>query len=528
MYANLNALADRKESPGATFSLLRRTHDNLAKIGAPDIDSNLARAARAVVPVKTFFRIVAASALVFVILNIAKADDTVPSAMSPPAHTALRYDEDYSYLKDPAARTNFFDPVKYIPLNERGDAYVTFGGQLRDRYEYFQNYLFGKGAQDQNGYNLVRAMLDADLHLGPHVRVFTEGISATEQGRVGGPRASDVNEIDLYQAFADLTLPLTADTSFTLRGGRQVIVFGAQRLIGVSDFTNVRRTFDGVRGTLTMPGNTLDVFYARPVRVLKYNFDDDVPDTFIAGVYDTWEVTGAWVKAKLKLEMYALYVDRQSITFNQTTAGEKRYTFGTRLTANPKPFDFDLETDYQFGQFNDEDTHAFSVAAIGGYTLEKAMFTPRVFLGGDAASGGRHNHPGDAFDQLFPSGHDQFGIIDAIGRQNIIDVHPGFTLTLLENKPGVQRLTLLTQYRQFWRESDQDAVYTSSGTILRASGGSNASAIGGEIDVQVNWQLDRHISAYMGYAHFFHGAFIAATGPDNDIDFAYSALTFTF
>jgi len=39
---------------------------------------------------------------------------------------------------------------------------------------------------------------------------------------------------------------------------------------------------------------------------------------------------------------------------------------------------------------------------------------------------------------------------------------------------------------------------------------------------------DRHISAYMGYAHFFSWAFITATGPDNDIDFAYSALTFTF
>jgi len=481
----------------------------------------------AIVSVKTFFRIVAASALGLAVVNVAQADDTVPSVTLPPTHTALHYDEDYSYLKDPAARTNLFDPVKYIPLNERGDAYVTFGGQTRDRYEYFQNYLFGNGAQN-HGYNLVRTMLDADLHLGPYVRVFAEGISATEQGRVDGPRASDVNEIDLYQAFADLTLRLTADTSFTLRGGRQVIVFGAQRLIGVSDFTNVRRTFDGVRGTLTTPGNTLDVFYARPVRVLKYSFDDDVPDTVIAGIYDTWKVPGVLAKAKTMLEMYVLYDNRQSITFNQTTAGENRYTFGTRLTSNPRPFDFDLETDYQLGRFDGEATHAFSIATIGGYTLEHAIFAPRVFLGVDIASGGSRNNPGDAFDQLFPSGHDQFGIIDAIGRQNIIDVHPGFTLTLLKNSPGAQQLTLLTQYRQFWRESDQDAVYTSSGSILRASNGNNASAIGGEIDLQVNWQLDRYISAYAGYSRFFPGAFIAATGQHRDIDFVYSALTFTF
>ena len=469
-----------------------------------------------------------ASIMVYVNINLAHAENSSPGTVSPPAFTTLTYDEDYSYLKDPAVRTNLFDPLKYIPLDKQGDIYLTIGGQVRDRYEYFNNYTFGKGAQDPNGYNLIRTMLDGDLHVGPYLRVFTEGISATEQDRAGGPRPSDMNEINLHQAFAELTLPFTSDTSFTLRGGRQVMVFGAQRLIGVSDFTNVRRTFDGVQATLVTPGNTLDVFYARPVRVLEYEFDDDTPDTFLAGVYDTWEIPGALAKAKAKLEAYALYDERQSITFNQTTAGEKRYTFGTRLTASPKPFDFDLETDYQVGRFNGEATRAFSVATIGGYTFEHMMFAPRAFFGFDIASGGSRNNPGDTFDQLFPSGHDQFGTIDAIGRQNIIDVHPGVTFNLLENKPGAKQLTLLAQYRQFWRESDQDAVYTSSGSILRTGGGSEASGVGGEMDLQVNWQLDRYISAYAGYAHFFHGAFISATGPANDIDFAYTALTFTF
>ncbi len=508
----------------AFFAGLKRV---LEKIGVPDADSSLAGNLRIVVSVKTFMRTAAAGALGVAAVNAAKADGNPPPA-APPAFTALRYDEDYSYLSDPTARTDAFDPIKYIPLNDRGDSYLTLGGQVRDRYEYFQNNTFGSGTQDKDGYNLLRAMVNADLHLGPFVRVFTQGISATEQDRAGGARTSDEDEVDLHQAFADLTLPFAEDTRLTLRGGRQVMVFGAQRLIGVSDWTNVRRTFDGFRATLTMPGNTLDVFYARPVRVRPYKFDDNSPANFIAGVYDTWEVPGALAKARTKLEMYAFYVNRQSITFNQTTAGENRYTLGSRLTANPKPFDFDLEADYQIGRFNYQATHAFSVAATSGYTLEEAIFTPRAFVGFDIASGGSRNNPGNAFDQLFPSGHDQFGMIDAIGRQNIIDVHPGVTLTLLEKKPGAERLTLLTEYRQFWRESNQDAVYTSSGSILRASGGSNASSIGGEMDLQVNWQIDRHISAYAGYSHFFHGSFITDTGPHSDINFAYSALTFTF
>ncbi|MDB6064039.1 MAG: hypothetical protein JWR26_247 [Pedosphaera sp.] len=476
-----------------------------------------------------FSTTLAAGAIFCAGMDAAMAEDNTAPAATPPAYTVLRYDEDYSYLKDPAARTNTFDAVKYIPLDGWTNSYVTLGGQVRDRYEYFENFQFGSAAQNGNGYNLLRVMGNADFHFGPNFRVFIQGISATEQGRIGGPRASDEDEFDLHQGFAELDLPLAKDVSLGVRAGRQIIIFGAQRLIGVSDFTNVRRTYDGVRGTLTTPGNTLDGFYARPVAILPYEFDNDVHNTYITGVYDTWSIPGALAKAKTKLDMYLFYVNRNAITYNQTTSGENRYTFGTRLYATPKPFDYDLEMDYQVGRFHEQATHSFSVAAIGGYTLESALFKPRVFLGSDIASGGRTNHIGDTFDQLFPSGHDQFGIIDALGRQNIIDIHPGVTLTLLENRPGVQQLTMLTQYRQFWRESNEDASYTSSATILRPSSArSTSSSIGGEVDVQLNWQINRNFSAYMGYCHFFHGSFIAETGPNPDIDFAYSALTFTF
>jgi hypothetical protein len=46
--------------------------------------------------------------------------------------------------------------------------------------------------------------------------------------------------------------------------------------------------------------------------------------------------------------------------------------------------------------------------------------------------------------------------------------------------------------------------------------------------LQVNWQFNRYISTYAGYSHFFSGPFIKDTGPSSDINFAYTALTFTF
>src|SRR5258708_3355573 len=62
-----------------------------------------------------------------------------------PPYLQLRYDEDYSFLKDPARRTDFLDPLKYIPLNASGEFYLGFGGEARERYEYFHNSLWGQG-----------------------------------------------------------------------------------------------------------------------------------------------------------------------------------------------------------------------------------------------------------------------------------------------------------------------------------------------------------------------------------------------
>ena len=60
-----------------------------------------------------------------------------------PTYKLLRYDEDYSYLKDPDRRTDFWDPIKYIPFGDREDWYASFGAQLRPRFQFYNNFDFG-------------------------------------------------------------------------------------------------------------------------------------------------------------------------------------------------------------------------------------------------------------------------------------------------------------------------------------------------------------------------------------------------
>jgi len=134
-----------------------------------------------------------------------------------PAYQFMRYDEDWSALSDPARRSDWLDPLKYISFGPPG-WYVTFGGEIREKFELLDQSGFGTGPADQTGYLLQRYLFSSDFHLGPRFRVFTELESAFEEGRKGGPRPTDVDHLDLHQAFLDVQVagteirPRWADT----------------------------------------------------------------------------------------------------------------------------------------------------------------------------------------------------------------------------------------------------------------------------------------------------------------------------
>src|SRR5262245_55766100 len=66
----------------------------------------------------------------------------------------LRYGEDWSYLSDQTKRSEDLDRLKYIPLGTSDEPgwYLSLGGEARVRYEYFSEFNFGAGPQDDNGY----------------------------------------------------------------------------------------------------------------------------------------------------------------------------------------------------------------------------------------------------------------------------------------------------------------------------------------------------------------------------------------
>jgi hypothetical protein len=73
------------------------------------------------------------------------------------------------------------------------------------RYEFFRNASFGSAPATPNGFLIQRYLLHMDMHLGSHIRVFVQLQSGLENGRVGGPRATEKDNLEIHQGFVDFS-----------------------------------------------------------------------------------------------------------------------------------------------------------------------------------------------------------------------------------------------------------------------------------------------------------------------------------
>ena len=57
----------------------------------------------------------------------AVAETATPADCPRPELAMSRYEEDYGFLRDPACRTELWDPIKYIALVPSFDTYLSLG-----------------------------------------------------------------------------------------------------------------------------------------------------------------------------------------------------------------------------------------------------------------------------------------------------------------------------------------------------------------------------------------------------------------
>jgi hypothetical protein len=439
-----------------------------------------------------------------------------------PRISSIRYDEDYSYLRDASLRTGaWWERFKYLPLNDSGDVYFTLGAEARLRYEWTKNNNWGEGPATDDGYLWYRALPLADLHLGRYVRLFGQFVFAFADGKEPSVTPVDETGADWLQGFVDLIVPLAPDASFTLRGGRQMLLYGSERLIGTRYGPNVPRSFDGLKGLAKAGEWSIDAFYARPVTVGLKSFDDET--SYRQSLWAVYATLALPIGEKSGVDGFYIGYENKDGVFNQGAGDERRHTLGARLFGGANAWDWNLEAHYQFGDFADGSISAWSVASDIGFTFANAPLRPRVGLKANIISG--DNDPNDrdlqTFNPLFPKGK-YFGELSLLGPYNLINLHPSIAVEL----GAGWALSVASAF--YWRQSTGDGIYDNGGNLIRGDQGSKARFIGTQVEVVLEYEYSRNLGFLVSYSQFHPGRYIKDTGPSKTVHFVGTELEFRF
>ncbi len=429
--------------------------------------------------------------------------------------------ESYEYLREPAKSNDFFDPAKFIPFDQAGDIYLSFGGEVRERYEYWANENFGLTPYQENGYWLQRYLFHADLHLGSHVRLFAQMQDSLQEYRQGGPRPVDRDEINLHQGYLDLGSDLKSSSdAFTLRLGRQELAYGIGRILDPREGPNNRISYDGVKAITAIDGWGIDGFAVRPDETNEYSFDNPDPKTLLWGVYATHP---NWWLQNSQFDFYYLGTSRKEAPFFAGLQDEVRHTTGLRLSGHAGDFEYDTEGAYQFGTFGSGNISAWFYSLEAGYRFSADFGQPHLALKFDIHSGNNSSSGPDlnTFENLYARGN-YYSEPAPIGPQNSIALHPQFDWY------PIKGLDLTASPIFYWRQSENDGIYNFGGYPEVPGSTNQGRFVGTETFVQASWQVDPHVNITTAYDHFFCGDFLNHVAGTKDSDFFATWVTFKF
>lgn len=414
---------------------------------------------------------------------------------------------------------------KHLSVAPHDAAWLTVGGSVRYRGSSYRNFQISPNANMQDDYSETRAVLSADLWMGrpsaAYGRIFAEVRDAQGYGRTlpGGLRTNELDREDWQNAFAEAGWGVSG-----VRYGRQELSLARERLVGVSDWANSRRAFEGGKVMSRVRDVRLEVFEGRVVAVRSLL--PDRPDSTTRfrmaaastvkdrGFARTWRPAG-W-------QAYAMQLRSDAGLSERTTIGARSLW---KLPVRRAQVSVEVEAASQRGHIKTRAVDAWFSVVEGTATWRGRRWAPSLIAGIDAGSGtGRDSlHHADAFQPPYATSHGFTGIADLLGRGNLVESRIGFGV---EPRKTIQAQVMV---RHFSRMSLRDGVYSKTNTRLRGPGESGSHAVGDEGDVVVTWAATAHVKLQGGAALVLPGAFLRETaGGSSHERFAYISTTVTF
>lgn len=404
-------------------------------------------------------------------------------------------------------------------MDEVLPSWLRVRAELRGRFEGFNGSGFTSGRDD--GYYLNRFRFQAKVQPGAAFSFTAQLQDARVAEKTVQPTGSPFRDsLDLRLAYADIG---RATARIAGRVGRQELVFGDQRLVGHANWLNTARTFDGARVTFRSKPFQLDVFGSSVVAIDDTSFNES--DFDASRFYGAYGAAGALVPGTV-VEPYVLYRTTRNLRSEIGTIDELRSaTIGVRwVGALPAHLDYNTEMAFQAGSLGPDNVRAWA----GHWQLRDTLDASR----GLRLIGEYHFASGDAvptdgtrgtFDQLYPTGHDKYGLADQVGWKNIHHLRAGSEVIVRKT------LAASGSYHTWWLANAHDALYNAAGAaVARVPGGAASRRVGQELDAQAMLTLSRQLQVGMGVGHIFAGAFLKEATPGASYNTHYVMATYIF
>lgn len=428
-------------------------------------------------------------------LNLTAYSQTQPSSTSPKRPSILfnRWQEDWSILANPQVSREHFDELKYIPLSKTNPkTYLSFGINLRERFESNDAVNFGVGNSVPQSYVISRFEPHIDLHVADKLQTFVQLQSDFAPWKTIITPV-DQNRLDLEQAFTTLIEPISGGI-FKFRVGRQQFAFDLQRFVSVRDGPNVRQSYDAIWGDYEHGDWRYISFYSQPVVTQNLRAFDDYSNSHYA--FSVFRVERK-IAGFGKINSYIAHFKQDNVRYISVAGNEYRNILDIRAIGIGEAFDWDLEVMGQKGSIANKTILAWAMGSRSGYTLNKMSWQPRIGLQVDAASG-NHNTNGTTlgtFNPLFPNGY-YVTLAGYTGYTNFIHIKP--SLTLQANSS----LKAMIAAAALWRETTADAVYTQPITPVPGTAGQGGNYTGSYYQVRFDWLMSGHFTSALEAVHF--------------------------
>ena len=425
-------------------------------------------------------------------------------------HAQTQVYSDYPQTRGKAERWKLEDFPSWLSLD----------GQIRLRTEQQTSYQYTSG--NDRIYELTRIYGGLTVRPTSYLTGYMQFIDTHALGLPVNIVASNMRDVfDLRQGYLEFHR-----NDFQLYAGRRELKYGNERVIGISDFTNNSRTWDGFYGHFggETDKNNIDVFSTSVVTVHPTSLDTHGAGLTFHGVYGT---IGSWIP-NATLQPFVLVKAFPHVKSQQGIYGsEVETTFGAEMEGRlPAGFDYDVLGDLQRGSYSNNSIHAGAGIVKVAHVFDSLPWKPR--LGGeyDYSTGKPHQNPGriSTYDQQYPSDHNAFGLVDLFGFQNIKQERVNLDLGPTKN------LSLLIQGEALGVSSRFDSIYNgAAGVAVQApANGFATNSIGDGFDVSAKYVFHDYWVLNAGVGHFFPGSLMSANHHGAPLTLPYFSLTYRF